>query len=143
MTPLWLPGVKIQTWPWALSTLLDDDLARHLGVDGAPVGVSARLDEDMRELLVGIQSLRVEDLGLAGARHRVRHVVVIGPGHLRAGRDGQRVRDIFEIVDRYLRRFSTHWPDGALTPRCIRRRVTAAGDCPLGTPATTWKHHDH
>src|SRR5512135_3046362 len=104
VTPLWFPGVEIRTWPREWSTPLDDDLARHLGVDGAYVGVSARLDEDMRELVVGIQGLRVEDLGLAGARHRVRHVVVIGPGHLRAGRDGQRVRYIFEIVDRDLRR---------------------------------------
>src|SRR6266545_529175 len=102
-----------------LVVLLDNNLRGHRRVDRAVVRVGAGRRELVGERAVGVD--RARGIALIRSGDRVRDVVVVGPGHGRAGRDRQRRRREAEVVDRDLS-----------LPRLARRstacrRHTAAG----------------
>ena len=65
--------------------LFDDDLSSHPRVDRTEVGVSSCCGEDVGEALTRLQHRRLLEL-IVSARHNVRHIVVVGPGHRCADR---------------------------------------------------------
>src|SRR6266545_6481434 len=106
------PRVSRRSWagaPLALPALLallrrlaggDDDGAGHLRVDRAEVAIGAWLRELPGEAIVGIEHRRFELLFCAD--DRMRDVVVIGPDHASAGRDGEFGRPEAEVVDAHV-----------------------------------------
>jgi len=64
--------------------LLDGYLPRHPRVDGTEVGISSCGREGIGEALTRLQDRRLFEL-IFSARHHVRHVIVIDPGHGCAG----------------------------------------------------------
>src|SRR5215471_1878403 len=82
-----------------LQQLFDNNLARHFGVDGTEIVVSAGGREYVRELAIGIERPGVETLRLGCARGRVRYIIAVDPGHPGSDWDGQCGRVKGEIVD--------------------------------------------
>jgi hypothetical protein len=66
-------------------------------VHRAVVLVFAWLLEGEAELVVGVKRLRTK--GVVDTHHSVRHIVIIHPDHLGAGRDDQIHRRESEVVD--------------------------------------------
>ena len=65
--------------------LFDDDLSCHPRVDRTEVRVSSCGREGIGEALTRLQHRRLFEL-IVSARHHVRRVVVVGPGHRSPGR---------------------------------------------------------
>src|SRR5207249_8797230 len=82
------------------SLLLDHDRTRHLRVNGAKIGVSARGARSDSEFLVGVEGRGFLKL-LLYADDRVRFVVAINPGDLFARLHGQSLGIEGEVFDLY------------------------------------------
>src|SRR5580704_487610 len=75
----------------------DNDLSGHVRMDSADIRVLTRRREGVGEGVVGIERRRLE--GSVLVADPVRAIVVVLPGHRRAGRDSQRRRREGEVVD--------------------------------------------
>ena len=73
------------------------DLAGHLGVNRAVVGICPRLGERVGEFFIGIQHLGLEHT--VGTDRRMRNVITVCPGNRRSNRYRERLRPENEIVD--------------------------------------------
>src|SRR6184192_1115929 len=85
--------------------LLDNDRPRHLRVNGAKIGVSARGTRSDSEFLVGVEGRGFLKL-LLNADDRVRFVVAINPGHLLSRLHGEGLGiegEIFNLYSVWLR----------------------------------------
>src|SRR5580704_2163862 len=80
---------------------LHHDGSGHVRMQRAEIFVGTRRREGERELVVGVEHLRLE--GLGGRHHRVRDVVLVGPGDGGPGLDGQALGREGEVVDLHLR----------------------------------------
>src|ERR1700730_303860 len=80
---------------------LHHDLAGHLRVDRAVVGIRSRLGKRVGELFIRIHHLRLEHA--VCAHRRMRNVVFICPGNCRSDGHREHLRPKNEIIDFYLR----------------------------------------
>src|ERR687898_71226 len=78
--------------------LLDDDGALHIGVELAEVVECTGLIEDLAVAIAWVERSRLEHLTILGGRG-VGSRVAVGPGHRRADRDFDRVRDVGKALD--------------------------------------------
>src|SRR6266853_5406100 len=98
-------AMKRQPFPWQchlqVRVLLHHDLAGHLRMDRAVVGIGSRLGERVGERFVCIPHLGLEHSICAD--HRMRNVITVSPGH--CGSDGYRNcrRSKTEIINLHLR----------------------------------------
>src|SRR5437762_10521488 len=103
-----------------------DDLPGHVGVYRAEIFVFARRGEGLRKLVVGIERRRFELPVLLA--HRVRAVVVVGPGYRRAGSDDQHRRRVMEVVDLHADRVRRGRGGGPGLDSDQRRRRTQSAE---------------
>src|SRR4029077_15027898 len=97
-------------WKWRVVSVavrsrnpssLHHDLAGHLRMDRAVVGVRSRFSERVRELFVRIAHLGVEQAVCAD--HRMGNIITVGPGNCSSDGYRDRLRPKTEIVDFYFR----------------------------------------
>src|SRR3989441_258538 len=116
--PFFMEALLLAKIRRVLARLLHDDFAGHLWMNGAVIRIGAWIFELVRELLIRVQDRRGKLL--VRAHDVVRHVVVVDPGHLRAGGNGQGRRRKTEVVDLDLIFVGIAWGTCALLP---------VGDC--------------
>src|SRR5215213_3219653 len=103
----------------SLCRLLDDDRALHIGVELTEIVECAGLVEGLAVAITWVERSRLERLTVPGGR-RVWHRVIVGPGHCRADRDLERVRDVGKILD--IDRRGIHYGLGVVAGRGAVRR---------------------
>jgi hypothetical protein len=114
-------------WPagsirWHLAGGFDNDLSGHIRMDSADIRVFTRRREGVGEGVVGIERRRLK--GPVLVADPVRAIVVVLPGHRRAGRDSQRRRSEGEVV--YL-------DGGRASPAAVSSGTATASSEPTST----------
>src|SRR5215212_11923442 len=81
-----------------LCSLLDDDRAFHIGVELAEIVEGTGLIEGLAVAIARVERSRLEHATILGSGG-VGDGIAVGPGHGRANRDLDRVRDVGEVLD--------------------------------------------